>query len=80
MGIPAVVPRLRTIEHYFSSDMVTYFEPEDLESLIEGIERLLSDPQVARRQAERAAAFFLEHGWDRQGAALVDFYRQLVES
>ena len=28
LGIPAVVPRLRTIEHYFTDDMVAYYEPE----------------------------------------------------
>ena len=30
LGIPAVVPRLKTIEHYFSDDMVAYYEPEDV--------------------------------------------------
>ena len=50
LGIPAVVPRLRTIEHYFSDDMVTYYEPEDVESLAE------VDSSAVQRTARRRAA------------------------
>jgi glycosyltransferase involved in cell wall biosynthesis len=80
LGIPAVTPRLKTIERYFADDMVTYYEPEDVASMADAIERLFRDPQARRRQTERAAAFLQEYGWERQGRDLVTFYRTLVES
>ena len=78
LGIPAIVPRLRTIEHYFSDDMVSFYEPEDVQSLTESIHSLYSDPGRRRRQADTARAFLLEHGWERQGAELVALYWDLV--
>ena len=32
LDIPAVVPRLKTIEHYLTDDMVSFYEPEDIGS------------------------------------------------
>jgi glycosyltransferase involved in cell wall biosynthesis len=79
-GIPAVVPRLKTIEHYFSDDMVTYYEPESVQSLAHAIYRLYSEPERRSTQAVHANAFLSEYGWERQGAEFVNFYQQLMES
>jgi glycosyltransferase involved in cell wall biosynthesis len=80
LGIPSIVPRLRTIEHYFTEDMVRYYEPESVESLARAICLLHSRPDLRCEQADRARAFIEHHGWERQGAALVDMYRTLSES
>jgi glycosyltransferase involved in cell wall biosynthesis len=80
LGVPAVVPRLRTIQHYFTPDMVGFFEPEDVESMAEAIWALHESPARRCEQARRARAFLDEFGWDRQGPELVAFYRQLLES
>jgi len=80
LGIPAIVPRLKTIERYFSDDMVTYYESEDVSSLADAIQRLYEQPAARRQQAAQAAAFLGEHGWERQGAELVSFYNSLVEN
>ena len=80
LGIPVIAPRLRTIEHYFSDDMVTYYEPEDVGSLADAIARLVVAPAARDRQVERAQTFLAEHRWERQGMELVNFYRNLVES
>jgi glycosyltransferase involved in cell wall biosynthesis len=80
LGIPVVVPRLTAIEHYFSDDMVAYYEPDDIPSLADSIYRLYSQPAACERQAESANQFLREYGWDRQGAELVTFYRQLLEN
>jgi glycosyltransferase involved in cell wall biosynthesis len=79
-GIPVVVPRLKTIEHYFSESMVTYYEPEDVQSLADAIYRLYCDPQRRAAQVERAGVFLNEYGWERQGAEFVKLYQQLVEN
>jgi glycosyltransferase involved in cell wall biosynthesis len=76
-GIPAVVPRLKTIEYYFADDMVGYYEPDDVASLAGAIERLYRDPQRQSRQADRAGEFLQQHGWQRQGVDLVNMYQSL---
>jgi len=43
VGIPVVAPRLRTIQHYFSEQMVTYYEPENVESLTKALLTLHAD-------------------------------------
>jgi glycosyltransferase involved in cell wall biosynthesis len=79
-GIPAVVPRLKTIAHYFSDSMVTYYEPENVQSLAHAIYRLYCEPERRSMQAVHAGAFLNEYGWDRQGAEFVNFYHQLMEN
>jgi hypothetical protein len=79
LGIPTIVPRFKAIEHYFSDDMVTYYEPENVQSLADSVYRLYMEPHTCRLQAERANRFLEEYGWERQGADLVTFYRQLLE-
>jgi glycosyltransferase involved in cell wall biosynthesis len=80
LGIPVVVPRLRTIQYYFSEDMVAYFEPENVESLADSIYQLRCKPDVGRSLAREARRFLSDYGWDRQGPELITFYRQLVEN
>lgn len=79
LGIPTVAPRLRTIEHYFSDEMVSFYEPENVQSFANAICRLHDDAESRLRQARSASAFLGTYGWDRQGGQLVDFYRQLLE-
>ena len=78
LGIPAVVPRLRTIEHYFSDDMVLYYEAEDVDSLAAALHRLHCQPDSRREQARRAQAFLAQYGWERQGPELAALYASLV--
>jgi glycosyltransferase involved in cell wall biosynthesis len=80
LDIPVVVPRLKTIVHYFSDDMVTYYDPDDVQSLTDSIYRLYCEPTLCMQQALRARSFLTEYGWERQGAELVHFYRGLVEN
>jgi glycosyltransferase involved in cell wall biosynthesis len=80
LGIPAVAPRLKTIGHYFSDDMVTFYEPEDVQSLADAIQRLYGEPATRRMQAGRASGFLGDYGWDRQGPELVNFYQTLLEN
>jgi glycosyltransferase involved in cell wall biosynthesis len=79
-GIPAVAPRLHTIEHYFSEDMVGYYQPEDVSSLADAIYRLYVDPERRRQQAERSIQFLGDYGWERQGADFLTFYRTLLKA
>ena len=78
MGIPVVVPRLRTIEHYFAGDQVFYFEPEDVHSLAGAILSAYKDGDERRRKARNASRFFDMYSWDQQKKDLFTLYREMV--
>lgn len=80
LGIPVIVPRFKAIEYYFDDDMVTYYEAEDVQSLADSIYRLYLEPAACCLQSEKANGFLRDYGWERQGAELVTFYRQLLEN
>src|SRR5262249_30472720 len=80
LKIPVVVPRLRAIEHYFSDDMVAYYEPENVQSLADSIYRLCCAPELRAAQTEQAGRFLRQYGWERQGPEFVTLYERLVEN
>lgn len=80
LGVPAVVPRLPTIAHYFSEDMVYYYDADDVDSLVACLANLRCRPEARRARADAAQQFLQQYGWDRQGSDLVGLYRSLVES
>jgi glycosyltransferase involved in cell wall biosynthesis len=79
LGIPVVVPRLKTIQHYFADNMLAYYAPDDVQSLADAIYRLYSEPDRRATQASRARTFLDQYGWQRQGPDFVNFYHSVVE-
>ena len=77
MGLPAVAPRLKTIRHYFDDDMVTYFEPGNIDSLTEALVKIYNDRSGRKKQAERALAFLDRYGWEKHQQVLVNMYHHL---
>jgi glycosyltransferase involved in cell wall biosynthesis len=65
LGIPTVVPRLMTIEHYFDDKSVAYYNAGDVQGLARAIKEVLGSPE--RRQALRQAAarFARKYAWER---------------
>jgi glycosyltransferase involved in cell wall biosynthesis len=78
LGIPAIVPRLRAIEYYFSPVMVSYFEPESVESMVATTVRVYKDKEGRRQQAINAKAFLQEYGWHNDRNGLRGLYRNLA--
>jgi glycosyltransferase involved in cell wall biosynthesis len=79
VGIPVVAPRLKTIQHYFTEEMVTFYEPEDVESLADAIVALSTEPGRRVRQSAAAGESLQRYGWERQGKELVTMYQDLIE-
>jgi glycosyltransferase involved in cell wall biosynthesis len=75
LSIPVVAPRLKTIQYYFEEDMVSYFEPDDVDSLTKTILELYSDKARRRTQAEKAKEFINKHGWEKQQMDFINLYR-----
>jgi glycosyltransferase involved in cell wall biosynthesis len=74
LDIPAVVPRLKAIQHYFSQDMVSYFDPEDVDSMVAAITQLHKDRERRERQPRNAKSFLHKYGWDNCQGGLRDLY------
>lgn len=77
LGIPAIVPRLRAIEYYFSPVMVSYFEPESVESMVATTVRVYKDKEGRKQQAINAKDFLHEYGWHNDRNGLRGLYRDL---
>ncbi|MGE5844742.1 MAG: glycosyltransferase family 4 protein [Syntrophaceae bacterium] len=77
LGIPVVAPPLKTIRHYFSDDMLTFFDAEDVASLSAAILEAYSSEEKRLTQARRARAFLERFGWQRHKQDLLDLYRSL---
>jgi glycosyltransferase involved in cell wall biosynthesis len=77
MGIPVVVPRLKTIQYYFTDDMVFYFNPDDVQSLSHAIRHAYQDKPARQAKGERAKSFLDKYGWDTHKFDLINMYRTL---
>jgi glycosyltransferase involved in cell wall biosynthesis len=64
LGIPVVAPRLKTIEYYFGSDVVEYYEPGDVDQMAKGISRLYADSERRNQLARNAKDFSKVFCWD----------------
>jgi glycosyltransferase involved in cell wall biosynthesis len=77
MGVPVVSARLKAIEHYFSDNMVTYFEPESLESMANAIMELYHNETKRLDQVVSARKFIEKYGWEKHQMELINLYRNL---
>ncbi len=74
VGIPVVAPRLRAIEYYFSEDMLFLFEPGDVGSMCDAVQRA-RDPEERNRRARNARGFLTRYDWNSHKASLLELYR-----
>ncbi len=77
LGIPVVTARLKTIQHYFTQEMVTFFEPGDVDSMVHAILSLYRDRDKADQQAMRARDFFETYGWEKHQRDLLRLYQEV---
>ncbi len=75
LEIPVIAPRLKTIEHYFSEGMVSYFEPENVDSLANTIYKLWSSESERKKQAMKAKDFLNIYGWEKHCIDLINLYK-----
>jgi glycosyltransferase involved in cell wall biosynthesis len=78
LDIPVVAPPLKTIRHYFSDDMLSFFEAGDVDSLSAAILENYRDKQRRFSKARRARAFLDHYGWQRHKQDLIDLYGSLT--
>jgi glycosyltransferase involved in cell wall biosynthesis len=76
IGVPAITSRLRTVEAYFDSSMVAFFEPGDELDLSRQIIRLYRNPELAAGLAANLKNFVDAYSWPQQR----QIYYRLVDS
>jgi glycosyltransferase involved in cell wall biosynthesis len=77
LGIPVVAPRMKGISYYFSDEMVSYYEPENVDSMMESILRLYRSEALRKKQAEKAKTFLEKYGWHKHKMELIRLYEKL---
>lgn len=77
LGIPVVAPRLKTISHYFTEDMVFFFEPDDVDSMAQAILAASSNEEERRRKAHKAREFMEKYGWETHKTEFIEMYKSL---
>ena len=77
LGIPAIAPRLKTIEYYFGPDLVTFYEPENIDSMVTAVVSLYRDTQRRQRQPHIAKSFLEKYRWDNPPNGLKELYDHL---
>jgi glycosyltransferase involved in cell wall biosynthesis len=65
LGVPAVVSRLPTIEHYFADDALAYFTPGDVVGLASAVKQVLGSLHLRRSLTANAARFCEAHSWEK---------------
>ncbi|HTR61308.1 MAG TPA: glycosyltransferase family 4 protein [Candidatus Binataceae bacterium] len=66
MGMPCISSRLRTIEHYFGTQSLRYFEPGNENSLADAMADLYFDPLLRTRLVNGAREVVRGIEWSRQ--------------
>lgn len=77
LDIPAIVPRLKGIEYYFTPEMVTYYEPENVSSIVEAVMLLYRSPKRREMQAVKARSFREKYSWDNPRGEFITLYKQM---
>ena len=74
LGVPVLSSRLPPVEDRFDSSCIEYFEPDDVQSLKEALERLYRDPGRLERLAANARERMTTLSWEREKSRYLAVY------
>ncbi len=77
LKIPVVAPKTKAIEHYFTEDMLMFYEPENVASLAAAIRELYGNEDLRKDKTEKAYQFLQTISWDKQKQDLFKIYEGL---
>jgi glycosyltransferase involved in cell wall biosynthesis len=80
MRKPVVISRLKAIQHYFSSDALAYFEPNDPADLAKQMVRVYQDRDLQARLVARAKQEYEPIRWDVMRERYLRMTEELVGS
>jgi glycosyltransferase involved in cell wall biosynthesis len=77
LGIPVVSAALPTIQEYFSSDEVRFFEPGSADSLAEALLAVSRDPEGAAARVKRARGRYDDYRWEVSARRYISILERL---
>ncbi|NLN75545.1 MAG: glycosyltransferase family 4 protein [Armatimonadetes bacterium] len=78
MGLPTVVTRTQTIEHYFSEDIVKYCESGSVESFVNAVLELYNSPELRDRMTENGRQLSQRWNWATEKKIYIEVVEQLL--
>jgi glycosyltransferase involved in cell wall biosynthesis len=72
-----VAPKLKTIAHYFTEDMVYFFEPDDVDSMVDAILAASTSEEGRLGKAREARRFLEKNGWESHKRDFVEMYKSI---
>jgi glycosyltransferase involved in cell wall biosynthesis len=78
LNIPVVAPPLKTIRYYFTDEMLSYFDSENVDSLSSAILDAYSNEEKRLRRAKEAKTFLDRYGWARHKEDFIGLYASLT--
>lgn len=77
-GKPILASRLKSVQAYFRTEALYYFEPGNARSLANGILDLYQHPAKRQALAENAQRLYCQYRWDKQKESYLSVYRSLI--
>ena len=79
LGIPAIAARTPGIEAYFDETTVQFFEPGDIDDLVQSILMLYNDRPLLSHYAQNITKFNARYNWPDQRMNLLKRVDLLIE-
>ena len=79
-GKPAIISRLESVSNYFDDSSMSYFEPNNPQSLAEAIVDLHQHPDKGQELVTNARKLYQLYGWDKQSEIFVKAYQDLLKA
>lgn len=78
LGKPVLASRLKSVAAYFGEEALYYFEPENAESLAQGIRELYHNPAKRETLVRNAQNLCEQYKWDQQQEIYLSIYERLL--
>jgi glycosyltransferase involved in cell wall biosynthesis len=77
-NVPIIVSKTRIDSYYFNDSVVTFFEPENVESLAQAMLQLMADKARRSLQTRNAMRFVQANNWREKSAMYQDLLEMLI--
>ncbi len=74
IGLPSIVPKLKSIQRYFDEDMALYFNPDDVEDLSNAIIKM-GNKELREQIVTNSKRFLQKYIWDDQANSYLQTIR-----
>lgn len=76
-GLPVISSRTKTIYKYIPDNSIFYFQPEDIDDMVEQIEKVWMDFELVKYKVKKSYEIALKYGWDSEKKMLIKFYQNI---